>query len=275
MFQPMIDNMRISNFAKAYKNTNNTVNNGYMHMMVNIAGMPYDITNWSKTDLTGKTPLVKQIIRVPSMMSDFLPSDVQGKEYAVIDMRKEVNGNLDMSKLTAQINKLSSSITNTIASFNSGLLPIKYRGKGTFKTLAGKTINVHNYTIKLNDTTFKLLMKHLVNNLAKDKDVIADLKEYMIVANTNTSNDNESKEISKQIDGQTSNFIKEFNNSMEGLKNTKIVGKKGIVINYSVNEQGYIVNANGVIDLMVKASMLSQRDNATRSGKLRVYITLL
>lgn len=257
--QPFLDNMRISTVSKYNRNQARTQADEYMHLMVNIGGTPLDTSMWVKSDLTGKTPAMKEIIRVPQMFSDYLPTEAQGKEYAVLNMTQAVNSKVDQSKLASATNKLADAITNSLAGFPTGLLPVKDRGTGTLKTPEG-VINVHNYTLKLDDTTLKLLMKYSVNDLAKNKDVITALKDYLIAVNG--SNDTEAKDLSNQIDKGLPGFIKDFNNSMDSFKNTKIVGKKGIVINYSLNSDGYIVNSNGVIDIVAKASTLSQAENA-------------
>jgi hypothetical protein len=207
---------------------------------------------------------VEEIVRVPQMLSGFLPTDLQGKEYAVLDLSKQINGKVDMNKLATASSKLMEAMTNSVTSFSPGLLFIKDRGTGTLKNPEG-TVKVHNYTLKLDDNTFKLLMKYSVNNMATNKDVINALKDYVIAASA--TNDTDAKELSSQIDKELPGFIKDFNTSMESLKNTKIVGDKGIVINYSVNNNGYIVNTNGAINLVVKASTLGLADNTDNSSQ--------
>jgi hypothetical protein len=267
MVQSIINNLKISAVTKLVKTPDNKKMDEYLHLMTNIGGTPINTSIWTKSDLTGKTPIMKEIIRVPSMFSDFMPTGAKGKEYAVLDMSKQTNSAQSADKLAAASTKLTAAITNSIGSFSPGLLLIKDRGTGTLKNQAG-TINVHNYTLTLNDATLKSLMKYSVNNLANDKDVITALKEYLIAINS--ANDNEAKDLSTQFDKEVPNFIKDFNASMNDMKNTKLVGKKGIVINYSINKDGYIVNANGVVDLLFGASMLNEAAstiNQTKTSK--------
>jgi hypothetical protein len=61
MLQPYIDNMRISTVSKMDRNTNHTLNNEYMHLMMNIGGTPLDTSMWAKTDLTGKVQLWRRL----------------------------------------------------------------------------------------------------------------------------------------------------------------------------------------------------------------------
>lgn len=258
MIQPMIDDMRISTISKFEKNPSGILGNEYMHLMMNIGGTPIDTSIWAKTDLTDKTPSIKEIIRVPKTLSEYLPTEAQGKEYAVLDMSKQADAKYDWNKFASASSKLVDAVTNSVTSLPAGLLPIKDRGTSKLKTSEG-VINVHNYTLKLDDNTLKLLMKYSVNNLSTNKNVITALKDYLIAVNA--SDGKEAKELSNGIDKEIPGFIKDFNTSMDNLKNTKIVGKKGIVINYSVNGSGYIVNANGVVDLAAKASDINQFDN--------------
>lgn len=252
MIQPFLDNLRISTVNKYYRSSDNTTENEYMHLMANLGGMPFDTSLWLKSDLSGKAPSMKEIIRVPSMLSEFLPNVDYGKEYGVIDMG---NSGGNMSKVGDASEKFTNSIINNLSDIPAGIMSMKDRGTGSLK-INGVVTKVHNYTLKLSDTSFKKLLSVSVNNMATNKDIISALKEYLTAADS--ADDNGAKALSTEIDNGIPNFIKYFNKAMANLNNAKLVGNHGIVINYSLDNNGYIVNANGVVDLVAKAAALNQ-----------------
>ncbi len=57
---------------------------------------------------------------------------------------------------------------------------------------------------------------------------------------------------------ESQEFLDEFNQIMDKLKDVKILGNKGIDITYTLDENGYVISTKGDIELVVDMAKLDK-----------------
>lgn len=227
-------------------------------------------TIWVSTDTTGKKSKVNEIVKIPEIAQIYLPPELSNKQHLVLD-------SADMSGLNkTDYNKyvsISKNYETAIIKFMQGYLTQLNPGFD-FVTLKGKKYykgeHLDVYELKLNDGSFKNLIRYTVNNALKDKNAL-NLIEELGNAMMDNSNDKQTvAEINKEIDGMKKGipgFLKEFNKEIDALRKVSVVSNKGIVIDFMVNKDGYIVKESGSADFIIKPGAIEKALNRLNTGE--------
>lgn len=270
---PMINNSNISMTTKTNQSKEKTKSQVQSDIKMNIANMPLDMTLWMDTDLTGEELKLKEIVKLPSALMQSAPEEFKGKEYLYMDYKDIANipgaGAPDFKNITKFSKELQEKLVKFISKyamqFNPKTEVISYKGT-EFIAQPRVTQLAKIYEIKLDDKGFKELLRYTVNNFAQNKDVLEFVKDYvnssLQLAGLPEEEVNKAKEeMDKAFQAYEENlpeFVEKINEAFDSIKDIKILGEKGIAIQYAVGLDGYIINEKGVADFVLDFSQLEK-----------------
>ncbi|MFZ5969257.1 MAG: hypothetical protein ACOYVK_19035 [Bacillota bacterium] len=265
----LLKDSKITVHQKSLQNKERTIVKSQVDTVLNLGGMAMDMQIWIDTDMSSSTPKFVEIIKMPPIFMMSAPPEYANKEYMVYDfgemMNEDQSVDMNFNELMNFSKEMQPKMTNflkdNIAKLDLGFNVVEYKGK---KTVDGKSLAI--YEVKLDDASLKKLLRYSGNYFIEDKNTMEFMREYMkAVANVTkpTDMDEESaqEEINQELDKLQNDIPKlkeQFNKFMDTFEGVKILGDKGIVIEYSVNEEGYIVHENGMIDLSIDLGALKK-----------------
>jgi hypothetical protein len=280
--QPLINSSTISVSSEINENQDKTISKDEEDIRMNLAGMPIKMRAWANEDLTGATPVVNEIVKMPQILTSKLPTQFQGKDYMVMN-------SADMNNIsgTSQINysklltfskqfqpELLSFISKYAAQFNPDTTYITEVGSSSYLE-DSKSQEEDIYELKLTDASLKDLMHYTLTNLASNTDAIKLVKDYVSgIASVYGIKD------TTELDSMTNNLPQELatlNQTLSTIDNLKILGQNGIKIRYTTNTDGYIVNEKGneqfVVDLpsIIKLAEGSQVSTSSANDPTGIY----
>lgn len=249
----ILNNLEVVFEAKESGNKNGTKSKQYVKTTANVGGIPVSGEIWSDKNLTGKKPVIKAIVKSPQLFKLLLPAQYANK-YMVLDSK-------NIKKVPKMGDKLSSIDCGKMMSGNKDLqkliLVIAQKYSSQLNLKYNSITNDGNvYKVKIDDATFKDVIRKVVNLTAKNKEVQNLIKNYMLTEMKNSGAS--SKEINStkcQIEQmltklQSQAFLDVFNKQMDRLQDVKILGDKGIEINYTIDENGYIKSTKADIEVV-------------------------
>ncbi|WML34785.1 hypothetical protein [Clostridium sp. OS1-26] len=254
---PMINSSKMAINTKVNQNEDGKVAKMQADVAMQLGTMPLDMGIWADVNMANGKNEFKEIIKVPAAQAQ----KMGGKQYVILDSSKmgKTNGtNVDLTKASEDMQKkFSQMILGSMASFDPGFKIVTDTGY-TYMALPDGRKLVHTYEVKLDDKKFKDLIKYTSNNLINNKEAKGLLKDYLTtVTKTSAASEEEAKANQAGIDKAFSDFDKglpEFTSQMNKVLNSfdgvTLIGDKGIVIDYAVDSNGYIVNEKGNIDLV-------------------------
>lgn len=263
----LLNNLKLTVNEKATSNTEKTSSKALIDATIDMGGMGVNTQIWVEADTTGNKPVVKEIFKLPVMAAMYLPSQYKDKEYMVYDVNEfnklaPAGSGMDLSKTINAAKdfqeNLSKFFKEYALQYNPGLELVK--SKGT-KVINNETLPV--YELKLDDASFKALLKYTINDLVKNKDCANIIKDYLIsisgVMNNSDSADYKAELEKSFADFQNNlpQYTSKINNVIDKFNSVKIIGDKGIVMDYAINKDGYIVNESGSVDLVIDPKAIS------------------
>lgn len=280
----MLNPLKLNIHQKTVKNKEKAVVKTSEDMNMNFSGMSMDIKLWIDTDMSGdKLKLVEIMKMPPIIMNSMFPGD-KSKEYIVYDFSDMMGKNEDKVNFGEVIKsakdiqpQITESVKNYQFKFDPGFEIAKYKEK---RIIDGKELAI--YEVKLDDAAFKNLVRYAGNYSLDDKNTIKFIKDYMDlvmkmlgaqIGEKQTSQDEINKEI-KDIEKE-SNLKEKFNGFMDTYKDIKIIGDKGITLEYGVDSDGYIVHKAGSIPLRIDLMAVSKakgNEAPAESGILKMNI---
>lgn len=255
------DNLQVSFNSKLSGNSDGTISRQYVKMSANVGGSPYSGESWSDINLTGKTPIVKGIVKSPQLFEMMLSPEYMDK-YMLLDfdqikkmpeMQAEL-GNMDFGKMMSE-NKELQGLILTIFEKYSSQLDLNY-------SLVSNDGNV--YKVKIDDEQFKDIIRKVVNLTAKNRDV-QDLIRNLILTQMKNSGALTEEINATKVDMnqmfttlESQEFLNEFNQMMDKLQDVKILGDNGINITYTIDENGYIISTKGDMEFVFNMAKLDK-----------------
>lgn len=256
----ILQNLNLTIDTKLSKNADNTNTNAYAKLGMTFMTSPINFEMWVKANVTNGQPNFSETIKLPtdSLLVQQVLQQMKiptNKSYFVISSA-DLAGlspnasipNIDMTKATEFSKKFNDIFSAFFTDAKNKFNLVTDKGDEAVTTPGG-IVNAHGFEVKLDDTGFKTLLKYTIDTMAQNKDFIATLKDYMSSLGTGTS--------SADIDKQLASAIDNFDKSFDSLKDVKIVGDKGIVLDFDVDQNGYIVYEKGAIDLVFDTAKLS------------------
>lgn len=262
----VVNSAKVNTDSKTVVNEDGTKSTVEAKLSAEAMGMNVGTTIWMDMDMSGDTQKFTEIIQIPEILSGFMPEELQGKEYLVVDESQSAEqANLGNPKeLMEASKKLQESMMNIIEKYmdkaNTDFGIIRDRGIKVINTAEGKDY-ARIYQIRLDDATLKTVIKSSVNYMAQDKDLINLIKEYMLTMAELETNPEAKAELEKaaaELENNTGAFVDSFNKAMDILEDVTLIGERGIAIDYTVNSQGYIINEKGNADFVIDTAKLGK-----------------
>lgn len=257
-----VNNTQIEMKQKMVQNKDKTVSKAEVDTKLDLGGMSMDMKVWVDMDMSTDKVKMVEIIKMPKLlMGSMFPND-PAKEYIIYDIGEMVNTENEEMNFN-EIMKFSQDFQPKFTEF---MKEIQKDFKPGFKIVKQKDDRVVGnnkleiYELKLDDATLKELVRYAVNYSLDNEATIQFIEEYVnlvmdIAATTETE---EIQQDLEEFEKKLPEFKEKFNEFMDEYKDIKILGEKGIVIEYGINEKGYIVHEEGYIDLALDLGKISK-----------------
>lgn len=246
-------------YQKIKQNKDRTVSRSQVDLNLDMGSLTTSMSMWNDINLNAKKPYIKQILRLPNLVTMSLPEELRGKQYMVNDMldmqSMPVTNEFDMKKLMSvsadMQKKLMDFILEYAKEFNPGFEVVRKTGT---KSIDGKECTV--YQLKMDDKAFKAFLQSAVTDLLKNQKTPELIKDLILALDGVVSESPalESEELDtamEELKAMLPEISESFTQFMDVFKDVKIIGDEGIVLDYAVNPDGYIVSESGTIDLEI------------------------
>lgn len=274
----MLNGSEVHILSKYNQNTDKTNFKSQLDISGKFASKEFATSIWTKADSSTSSQSATEIVKLPSNITDKI-LELKGKDYIVATSDDAAQPNtIDYNKLAQLQPKLSALVDTYLKNYNPLNDPIKNLGKQTI-TQSGKKVDVTLYKLTLTDSSLKNLLHYTVNNLSDNKQAIDQLKDYLlsvvsVLAPTKDDADTAAREIENSFTEFNKNLpdiIKELDSQLSVFDNIKILGDKGIVVQFAIDEDGYIVNEQGDIQIVINSADLSKLSGDTSNSSTAIY----
>ncbi|MDR7857576.1 hypothetical protein [Tissierella sp.] len=278
----LINMSKLTLKQRMVQNEDKTVAKAKVDMNLNVQGLiNEDISIWVDTDMSGDSPEIFEVIKIPAMLMGFITPD-PAKEYLVYDMSElmnstseEINFNELMEWSKELQPKMEEYFKDMVEKFKPGFEIVKEKEK---RIVDGKNLTIYELTI--DDAELKDLIRYTGNYFMDDEDTMEFIKEYMdVVINMVNLPEEEKAAAIEEINAELEKIEKEmpnikakFNTFMDTYKDVTILGEKGIVIEFGINEKGYITHEAGTIDFRIDIGQIAKLLGEEAKGVLNLEI---
>ena len=289
----IINAMKINIKSKSYGNEEGTTATSESNINIDFMGMSIPLNGWSQIDT--ETSKMITISKIPETALGIIGTSVEGdeenplvgKEYIVNDLGAIIQAEdqkIDFEEMLEFQKELQPKLIKLMEKIEEDLkLDYEIIELQEEKQVNGEKIK--KYRLKLDDESLRVFLKDLVDYGLENKDtrefVLEYINEYIDTIKNISMEDEVSQGDLEEIQGasedleddldQDVSIIKEkFNNFIEKYKDIKILGEDGINIIYSVDEDGYIVERDGLIDLSIDLGLISEFKDAKKIEELIV-----
>ncbi|MCB8814268.1 cell wall-binding repeat-containing protein [Desulfosporosinus shakirovi] len=269
MAKAFMNNAKLSLNAKTSTNKEKTVVKSQVDMDLDLQGMSFNMPVWVDSDLTGDTPKIIEVIKIPQVASASFPPQFAGKEYMVMNPSDMgASEPMNFSQLTELISKMQSKQVDFLTSYAKRFNPdvnVVSKGSQYVETNDGRK-SAKLYEVKLNDAQLKKLIRYTVNNFTQDEEAMMFVKEFMhsilelsqLPEDANTLG--EFDKAFEEFDADKQEFLTEFNKVMDQFDDVTFLGDEGVKLEYAI-VNGYVVKQSGIIDLEVNLNEINQLMN--------------
>ncbi len=242
------------------------------YLSYNLGGLGFNVNMWQNYDLSEDNFKATQIIEIPQIFRPFigeLSPDMANVEYLVYDLSgyeelmEHQNVNLDfnqIAKLGEQLGlDLQEAFLTSLDEFEKsnedGEKVISYMGK---EIVDGKKFDI--FEINFDDKSFKDFVTSTGNYILEREETKHLIEEYLnlmgeLIYDMDTTNSMSKDEIEQNIQDMLEKLDMEkakekFNEFMNAFKDVPLIGENGIALTYRINEDGYLTEYAGTIDLV-------------------------
>ncbi|MDR3541259.1 MAG: hypothetical protein P4L69_09895 [Desulfosporosinus sp.] len=272
--QPQIDqatlfanNAKLDFNVKTNANEQKTAVQSQIDMNLALQGMNISVPIWADVDLTGNTPIITEIIKVPQIAKTSLPPKFASKDYMVISPTTSSTSPLSSVDMTQLINfskTFQATETSFLTSYSQRFNPavnVVDNGIQNLQTDDGLK-PARMYEITLNDTQFKDFIRYTVNNFVQDQEAMNFVKTFMDSVLGFSQTPDKAKSLSdfdqafSEFKTNRPQFLTNFNTAMDQLNDITILGDKGLDLQYAISG-GYLAQKSGSIDLKVNLAQIN------------------
>ncbi len=264
-FEPlvsMLNGLKMDIHQKVSQNNEQTILKAQLDMAATLQGITEQTSIWIDNDFTEESPRMKFIIKIPTSAAGTFVETDEEKEYFVMDSSiLEDTGGIApeiYSETLESAKNFQTQILNLIKQYAIDKDPDFV----VVTQLPNRTINgeKHNvYQLRLTDASLKALLKYIAAEMPHNDVTKEMLKEFILTAMIMTEGTEAGMDLNdtfrKFRDGTTT-FSQDLNKTLETFDDITLLGDQGIVIDYVVNSQGYIISQNGTIDLYINTQQL-------------------
>lgn len=258
----MLNGLKMDMHQKVSQNNEKTTMKAQLDMAVTFLGTTENTSIWMDYDSTKTPPGIRSIIKLPASAVGIIPGTEEGKEYLVMDesLLEEAEDltPLAYTESLESAKSLQTQILNLIKQYAIDKDP----NFVVVSQLPDRIINAEKhkvYQLKLTDTSLKSLLKYISTEVPQDDNTKEILKEFIMTTILMTEGTEAGMDLydtfEKFRDGSTT-FSQDLNKTLETFDDITMLGNQGIVIDYLVNSQGYIVSQNGLIDLYMNTQQV-------------------
>lgn len=264
-----LNNAKLDIDVKTNGNEDKTISKSQLAINFAAQGMNINIPCWVDSDLTGTTPKINEIFKIPQIAAGFLPAQFANKEYMVIDPSNMsslgLSNSIDITKLTEFAKTFQSEEVAFLNSYAQRFNPdidVTSMGTQTIQTNDGPK-EAQMYQIKLSDAQFKNLIRYSVTNFAQDPEAINFIKEFLdqSLAISNVPDQAKTKsefdQAFNEFKANMPQFLSKFSNIMDQLNGVSILGDNGIELTYAISE-GYLIQESGSMDFKIDLAQVIQ-----------------
>ena len=263
-----LNNAKLDLDARMKANEQKTVAKSQMTINLVTQGMTINMPLWVDSDLTGDTPKVTEIIKLPQMATAALPTQFTSKEYMVLnptDMHNPALENIDMTKLINFSKNFQETGINFLNSYSQRYNPsidVTNNGIQYVQTSDGLK-SAQMYELKLNDAQFKAFIRYTVNNFVQDEEAMNFVKQFMASVLEFSQVPDNAEGLSNfdqsfdKIIADKPQFLAKFNAVMDQLNDVTLLGDKGITMQYAISD-GYLIQKSGAIDFKFNMAQMTQ-----------------
>lgn len=277
---PIINGAKVSALTKINQNEAKTVSKLASDIKVEAGGISINTGIWADVDYSGDKPKIKEVFKIPPMLASSDMKDLQGKQYLLMDLasssgfpntvQPDYKKILEFSKEFQP--KVLDFVTKYANQYNPTVNAITKIGSSTIVQSNG-TQQADIYELKLDDSTFKQLIRYTSSNFMQNKDAINFIKEYVQaisnITELSTGEGNIDKdELDKSFDELEKNIpqlLEQLNKALDKIEGIKIIGNRGIDIKYAINADGYIINESGNMDFVFDTAKIAQLAGSNQS----------
>lgn len=255
----LLQDTNINIHTKLQQNKQKTSRKMYVDTQFVFGGIGMGVEYWGDYNMLQKNSKSLNVIKLPSIM--MFSEEFAGKEYLVINQENNEDITYD-SKLVLELQeKLKKFLKDYALQYNPNLKLVKNKGR---KTIDGKTAYV--YELSLDNESLSKLINYTANNLLDNKEALEFFSDYMdIISKMVNKSEEEVNKSKEEID----TILENLDESKPALKNMidvftdklckcNLLGEKGIVIEYALNKEGYIINESGLIDLNIDIAKIEE-----------------
>lgn len=218
---------------------------------LDIGGIAFNTKLFNEVDLANDK--IKLVVETPAMLKEMLPFINLEKKYVIVDINEVVDQDEDEE---ADLDKLIKHQQEAHAKIIKISEDIQDRLKPDFEIVEHKAEEERNgekyevYTLRLDDPTFKELLRVYVDTILSDE------------------------ELKKELDIEDKDFKADFDEFMDTLDKVQILGPEGVNVEYLINSDGYVAEVNGLIDLLFDLDNIRENLDETieSSGKINLKI---
>ncbi len=263
-FETIVNGTKLKINQKVKSNAEKTVTKSQTDMFLDFDGIGFSATAWSDYDLSGETPGMKEIIKLPPLLTLSMPEDAAGKQYMIFDTKELLSSGSDniLSKSSKKYIDYNKNLTVNLINFIKEYSKVFDPGFPIVTRKESKIVNnelVSVYNLKLDDTSFKKLLHYTVKD-AVQNELVIELVREIAFSTINISGLSYRERLNQRIEVNNSiedfkenlpEFLETWDSIMGILKDVRILGDKGIDISYGINSEGFIVSENGSIDFAI------------------------
>ena len=263
----VLNGLKINLNEKMVQNEDKTAAKVQIDTGIDMGGIKTDLSIWMDANITEENPEINYIIKMPQMIMAMLGEDMAGKEYIAYDYNDalETSGmDINYEELMEWSKEMEPMLTNflkeNVKNFESNVKMVESKGK---RVVDQEVFDI--YELRLKDESFKMLLRNFGNEFMENEDMNKFMVEYMemvfsLMESQNVENSEEMKKEIENIKGEINkelpNMKENFNEFMNMLDEITILGEEGIVMEYAINKDGYIVGEKGSINLMLDLEVL-------------------
>lgn len=259
---PLLDNLSFETSQRTIQNSERTRIKMQSDTRMVSSELSEQTSLWAYYDFEQQPPSVKQIIKLPEIVTASLPEDLAGKEYFLMDQKdlpsEEQLNPQDYTELMASISDYQSDLLQLLKEYALEKDP----GFVVVNQLKDQVVNGEKmslYQLKLDNSSLKNILKYILSEFSENEEFKDIIKELILAASSIAEGTEGGLDLDMAYASLTNgdaDLKDEVDLIIAALDNATLLGSRGIEINFLINGGGYIVNQNGVFDFYIDSQQL-------------------
>ena len=256
-FFDILQSLSITIDTKTIQNETKDVVKSWVKISTELQDTPMDTEFWMDVDLQSENLKAKYIIKPPEIADSYLPEDFINKEYIVMDTDSMSDEALtaELSEPLSAQTEMSSEMQELLIDFATQYATDFDPGFTFIERTEDRIINGENhkvYLLHLDDAMFKELIKQSLLQLLQSDKIIPLMDDLNGILDMNTGTEDVSVEqMTAEYEEAIPQLLESIEMFFDTISDLQIVGDNGIVIEYVINNEGYIVCQSGNMEFVI------------------------